>query len=73
MSETPTDSANQNYNGLFDHSSVSFKVTVIGISVTLVLFMTCSSGFAGIKHLRRKISKEPVDLEAGVKWGKEKP
>ncbi|XP_022782922.1 uncharacterized protein LOC111323760 [Stylophora pistillata] len=67
MSETSTDSAQQNYSGLIDQDSVSFKATVIGISVTLFLFITCSSGFVGFKHLRRKISKEPIDLEAGVK------
>ncbi|KAJ7336664.1 hypothetical protein OS493_011885 [Desmophyllum pertusum] len=56
------------YN-IFDPDSISFKATVLGISVALLVLTTCSVGFAGVRHLRkkrqRKTKKSPVDLEAG--------
>ena len=64
-----TEAAKEDLN-MFDPDSYSFKATVLGVSVALLVFITCSVGIAGVRHLRRsRPKKEAVDLEAGQKGG----
>lgn len=58
-----SDSPKNDYS-IFDQESNSFRGTILGISVALFLFIVCSTGFAGVRYLRRKRPKgEVADLE----------
>lgn len=57
------DSPKNDYS-IFDQESNSFQGTIVGISVALLLFIVCSTGFAGVRYLRQKRPKgEVADLE----------
>ena len=54
----------KNDYSVFDQNSSSFQATALGISVALFMFIACSTGFAGVRYLRRRRpKKEVVDLE----------
>lgn len=54
-------------HNIFHPDSTTFKATIISMSVALLVFITCSAGFAGVRHLRQKRSE---DVEAGKTSGK---
>ena len=61
MQKSPIDARESGYN-IFHPETTSFQATVLGISVAVFAFITCSVGYTATRYLRRQRSK---DLEAG--------
>ena len=55
----------KNDYSIFDQESTFFQATILGMFVALLVFIACSSGFAGLRYLRRRRrpKEEVVELE----------
>ena len=55
----------KNDYSIFHQESSSFQAAILGMSVALLMFIACSTGFAGVRYLRRRrrLKKEVAKLE----------